>query len=521
MNISTQSIKDLAAESDPAAERLLAWADTNRDGELTGLGEECNHDNPQKAQPPVKPTPAKPIRSNTEPSPSIEQICWQLQKQIRDADNVESFLRDFVNIWCRTLAADQVVALVRKTNANPKRFKTTAVSGMDSFDHASPTLTQLESICEAHSQASETIFWNQVLTADSDTCPLLSGYARSNGFQSVLLFSVLDPKSPEPSVLLRIAVFANTPRLHKSHVQPISDELFPSIARQTLLLTQAEGNWLSRFLMRFHEYFFRSRGRLWGVISFILILALLFPMPHRLSCKSYLQPTVRRYIASPFAGRLEKSFVLPGDVVESEQLLAKMDDADLILQLESAIAERAREKERHDSALSDGKISEAQIAKLEMEKLAYDIDFFRAQLKQLEIRSPIDGVIVSGDLEKAEGAPVETGQTLYEVGPVDIFSAEIEVSERDIRFLKVGQDAIIRFNAVPLETFCGKIERIYPKAEVRDDEAVFVAIAQIDNSDQKLKPGMEGTATIETGPSTIGWNLFHRPVENIRSYFGS
>lgn len=516
MNISTQGMKDLTAESGLAADHSHARSETDRDGEFSGFREEAKRDTPQQSQIPIKPT-----RANAEPSPSLEQICWQLQKQIREADNVESFLRDFVNIWCRTLAADQVFAVVRKTKTNSKGFTTAAVSGMDSFDHASPTLTQLESICEAHSQASETIFWNQVLTADGETCPLLSGFARSNGFQSALLIPALDPRTTDPTVLLHIVVFANTPRLQKSHVQPICDELFPSLVQQTALLTRAEGNKLSQFFTRIHEYFFKSRGRLWGVISFIVILALIFPMPHRLSCKSSLQPTVRRYIASPFSGRLEKSLVFPGDVVESKQLLAKMDDADLILQLESSIAERAREKERHDSALSDGKISEAQIAKLEMEKLAYDIDLFRAQLKQLEIRSPIDGVIVSGDLEKAEGAPVETGQTLYEVGPIDIFSAEIEVSERDIRFLKVGQDAIIRFNAVPLETFCGKIERIYPKAEVRDDKAVFVAIAQIDNSDLKLKPGMEGTATIETGPSTIGWNLFHRPIENIRSYLGS
>ncbi len=464
--------------------------------------------------------PTKSGRENTELNASLEQICWQLQKRMQNANDLEGFLRNLANVWCRTLAADQVIALVRNSGRNRKRCKAAAVSGVDAFDQSSPTLTQLESICDSHANSTETIFWNLETESSNETCQLLSGFALANGFQSAFLFPVPDLTAPEPSVILHLAVFADSPRLQQAQVQPICDELFPNLAKQTQLFIRAEGTWVSRFTNRVHKHIFQSRRRLWSLIVFGAMLALLFPMPHRLSCNSKLQPTVRRYIASPFEGRLEKSFVFPGDVVKSKQLLAKMDDADLTLELEGAIAEHAREKERHDSALSDGKVSEAQIARLEMEKLAYDIDLLRAQLKQLEIRSPIEGIVVSGDLEKAEGAPVEKGQTLYEVGPIDSFCVEIEVSERDIRFLQVGQQTELRFNAFPLETFRGSIERIFPKAEVRNATAVFVATAQINNVDLKLKPGMEGTATIETGPSTVAWNLFHRPVENIRSYLG-
>ncbi len=460
------------------------------------------------------------IRENRDLNASLEQICWQLQKRIQNANDLEGFLRNLSNVWCRTLAADQVVAVIHNSKQNQKRCKTGAVSGMDSFDQSSPSLTQLESICDSHANSMETISWNLESANNNETCHLLSGFALANGFQSAFLLPVADLTASEPSVILHLVVFANSPRLQQAQVQPICDELFPSLAKQTKLLIRAEGTWVSRFTNRVHEHIFRSRRRLWSLIVFGAILVLFFPMPHRLSCNSKLQPTIRRYIASPFEGRLENSFVFPGDLVKSNQLLAKMDDTDLTLELEGAIAEHAREKERHDSALSDGKISEAQIARLEMEKLDYDIDLFRTHLKQLEIRSPVDGIVVSGDLEKAEGAPVETGQTLYEVGPIDSFSAEIEVSERDIRFLRVGQQTEIRFNAFPLETFYGSIERIFPKAEVRNATAVFIVTAQIDNVDFKLKPGMEGTATIETGPSTVAWNLFHRPIENIRSYLG-
>ena len=49
--------------------------------------------------------------------------------------------------------------------------------------------------------------------------------------------------------------------------------------------------------------------------------------------------------------------------------------------------------------------------------------------------------------------------------------------------MRVGQQTEIRFNAFPLETFYGSIERIFPKAEVRNATAVFIVTAQIDNVD--------------------------------------
>ena len=55
-----------------------------------------------------------------------------------------------------------------------------------------------------------------------------------------------------------------------------------------------------------------------------------------------------------------------------------------------------------------------------------------------EMVAPFDGVIVSGDLSQLLGAPVERGQVLFEVAPLDGFRVVLQVDERDIAHVRVG-----------------------------------------------------------------------------------
>jgi hypothetical protein len=64
------------------------------------------------------------------------------------------------------------------------------------------------------------------------------------------------------------------------------------------------------------------------------------------------------------------------------------------------------------------------------------------------------------------------------------------------------------------------VERIYPKAELIDDENVFVAEAAVESSGLLLKPGMRGKAEISTGARPLGWNLFHKAWATTRYWLG-
>jgi hypothetical protein len=57
----------------------------------------------------------------------------------------------------------------------------------------------------------------------------------------------------------------------------------------------------------------------------------------------------------------------------------------------------------------------------------------------------------------------------------------------------------------------GSIDRIEPRAEVIDDEAVFIGEMEIENQDHLFRPGMKARVAVDTGTKSIGWVLFRKP----------
>jgi len=62
--------------------------------------------------------------------------------------------------------------------------------------------------------------------------------------------------------------------------------------------------------------------------------------------------------------------------------------------------------------------------------------------------------------------------------------------------------------------------KVHPRAELRDQTTVFIAEVHLDNSDNRLSPGMSGRARIETRKRSIGWILFHRSANAIAQRVG-
>ena len=239
-------------------------------------------------------------------------------------------------------------------------------------------------------------------------------------------------------------------------------------------------------------------------------------MPYRVACNCELQPVMRRFIAAPYEGILEQTLVQYGDVVQTEQVLAIMDGRQLRIKLSGLQAEHNGAKKKRDSSLAKADYAQAQIALSEMKGLAAEIELLQQQVENLEIRSPIDGIIVSGDLEKVEGAPLEMGQTLYEVGPLDEMLAEVAIPESEIQYVKEGMPVTLKLDSFPFQNWYGEIQKIHPRTEIVDDESVFIAKVRIENDELLLRPGLNGTAKIRANSFPLGWNLFHRAWESVR-----
>jgi RND family efflux transporter MFP subunit len=240
------------------------------------------------------------------------------------------------------------------------------------------------------------------------------------------------------------------------------------------------------------------------------------PLPYRIACDCTIQPVKRRYVAAPYDGILDRAHVKKGDLVEANAVVADMDEGNLRIELSAVEAELAAARKRRDSALALGEVAKSQIARSEMRRHQAEIELLQQQLTNLEIRSPIDGLVVAGDLEKAEGAPLEMGQTVFEIAPLDRMVAEIAIDESEIPYARPGMDVTIKLNAFPFRKWQGTVQSISPSTEIVKDDSVFIAEVEIVNAEMLLKPGMEGSAKIVADRAPLGWSLFHRPYESLR-----
>ena len=228
----------------------------------------------------------------------------------------------------------------------------------------------------------------------------------------------------------------------------------------------------------------------------LLIIASLWPVNYRIACNARVETTGQRLIATPFEATLERTRFKPGDIVQSGEVLLQLDGRPLRLERESIEAEYQQIAKERDAARANGRIAESQQAALKIRQLERQLELLNDRLQNLEVICPIDGVVVSGDLERFIGSPLEQGQTLMEIAPMNQMVIEIEIPEYEIGYVKRGAESRIKIDAVGGKSIRLPIDDIYPRAEMRDQRNVFVAKIIVDNANHSLKPGMMGDATL-------------------------
>ena len=144
------------------------------------------------------------------------------------------------------------------------------------------------------------------------------------------------------------------------------------------------------------------------------------------------------------------------------EVLGTLDDKDLRLELVRWNGQHQQFTKEYRKALavldrSQSRILNAQIAQAEAQ-----IQLLEKQLSRTEFVSPFDGVIVSGDLSQELGSPVERGQVLFKVAPLDSYRVMLDVDEQEIFEVVVGQRGHLALAGFPGERMPLHIEKITP-----------------------------------------------------------
>ncbi|MBN2312778.1 MAG: efflux RND transporter periplasmic adaptor subunit [Sedimentisphaerales bacterium] len=157
-------------------------------------------------------------------------------------------------------------------------------------------------------------------------------------------------------------------------------------------------------------------------------------------------------------------------------------------QLDLDAAEAAFERAKADEASAVAAVSQAKAT----------LDTFETDLYKADIRSPIDGVVLTRDVEPGQTvAAAFQAPVLFSLAE-DLTQMElhVDVDEADIGQVREGQQAVFTVDAYPNRRFEAQIIQIRYGSQTVDGVVTYETVLKVDNSDLSLRPGMTATADI-------------------------
>lgn len=245
-----------------------------------------------------------------------------------------------------------------------------------------------------------------------------------------------------------------------------------------------------------------------AVLAGAVLLVLVFTFWHqtyRVTADALMEGQVQRAVTVSFDGFLREAPARAGDRVKEGDLLASLDDRELVLERLRWATERQRRAFEYERALSERNRGELRLITNQIEQADAQIQLIDAQLARARLTAPFDGLVVSGDHSQSIGAAVQRGQMLFEVAPNTGYRVVLSVDEAQVADLKEGQKGQLVLAALPGDSFPLEIVRIMPVAKAEEGRNTFRVEAKLLGPADGFRPGMRGVAKIEVDDRRTLW----------------
>ncbi|HLN88418.1 MAG TPA: HlyD family efflux transporter periplasmic adaptor subunit [Candidatus Limnocylindrales bacterium] len=252
-----------------------------------------------------------------------------------------------------------------------------------------------------------------------------------------------------------------------------------------------------------------------GTLCLMLFLALVNG-DYRVTAKTVIEPAIRRALAAPVNGYIGEARLRAGDQIQQGQLLAKLDDRELRLEQSKWHSQEEQSLKQYYEALGNRNAAQVQILSAQVDQAKAQVAMIEDQLARVQVTAPFDGWIVSGDWSQSLGAPIERGQVLFEVAPLEAFRVILQVDERDIGELALGKSGQIILSGFPTEQLPFTVKKITPVSTAAEGRNFFRVEAQLEGKTRPLQPGMEGVGKIEIDRRRLIWIWTHEVTDWLR-----
>jgi RND family efflux transporter MFP subunit len=215
-----------------------------------------------------------------------------------------------------------------------------------------------------------------------------------------------------------------------------------------------------------------------------------------LSFMGTFEPIRQNSIGSDASGKIIQMSVKEGDYVSAGQVLAKVDNEYLLLQLQNlevTIQGQKKDDERFTSLSENQAIPavQAEKNKLALESLEIQKKQLQKQINSATIKAPFSGVITKKFIDL--GSVVGPGIPLFEITDVSSLKLTVYVPEAEIMKFSKSQKVIVNADVYADKNFDGTISNIAVQADKSHNFAVQVTVS---NPNKELMAGMYGNMSV-------------------------
>jgi HlyD family secretion protein len=228
-------------------------------------------------------------------------------------------------------------------------------------------------------------------------------------------------------------------------------------------------------------------------------------------------------VGTQVSGVISKILVDFNDIVRAKQIIATIDTASLYAALQGAQANVNKAKaqllqaknefernkmlwEKKVISQSDYDVAVSTYYTAQNELLAVQSDLVKAKtnLQYATIRAPINGVIISRNVDVGQtvAASFSTPTLFVIANNLKNMQLQANVDEADIGQIKIGQGVFFKVDAYPDSTFLGTVQQIRLQPNVISNVVNYSVMIDAPNPDLKLLPGMNADISIIVNEKT-------------------
>lgn len=445
----------------------------------------------------------------------VLETLVKVSHEITSTLNLEHVLQTIVN------APQAVIPYHRAGIALEQRgkYRLSAVTGVNQVDPESPELAPLNEILRWALLTEGPVHVRQLEDGIEDpreeTRAKFEKYFQETGMRAfysiplsddsgrvgVLSFEAVDPDFLSPAHIEILQVLASQATVALRNAQMYKEVPFISVLEPVLEK--------KRKFMALEK---RRRVLTIALAAAAVVFLAVFPLPMRIQGDAQVEPAHRAQIQPEVEGVLTRVYVREGQHVSRGQVLAAMDD----WQYRSAVAAAQAKYETSllhmNRALATNNDSEAGIERVQADYWRSEVNRTQELLAQTQLRSPIDGVVATSQVENLVGRRLRYGDSFAEIVDDSQAVVDVAIEDTDASLLKPGATAAIKLNSYPARTFHGSVSVVSPKGELQGDTHVFFARVTLANPDGSIRTGMGGEGKVRVGWYPSGYVMFRRPL---------